>query len=46
MRRGFVTFGLVFTATLLSGGISAEPVNEKLIDGLEYRLIGPWRGGR
>ena len=25
---------------------NAAPVPEGLIDGLEYRLIGPWRGGR
>ncbi|MFK7958231.1 MAG: WD40/YVTN/BNR-like repeat-containing protein [Lysobacterales bacterium] len=25
---------------------NAKPVPEALFDGLEYRLIGPWRGGR
>lgn len=45
--RGIVcTFGLVAIATLLCSAASADAIDEKLIDGLEYRLIGPWRGGR
>jgi len=40
----------VLAVTLISCVVStfafAEPVEEPLIDGLKYRLIGPWRGGR
>ena len=45
MRCVFCTF-VMFTALLFSSAAVSEAVNEKLIDGLEYRLIGPWRGGR
>ena len=46
MRRNVCAAGLAAAAALISGLSSAEPVDEQLIDGLEYRLIGPWRGGR
>ncbi len=46
MRRAFCTFGLVVVSVVFSGTVCAEAVEEKLMDGLEYRLIGPWRGGR
>ena len=46
MRRNVCAVGLVAAAALISNFAHAEPVEEHLIDGLEYRLIGPWRGGR
>ena len=38
--------GLLAAAVLYSNAVFADAINENLIDGLEYRLIGPWRGGR
>ncbi|MEL7186656.1 MAG: glycosyl hydrolase [Pseudomonadota bacterium] len=46
MRRTIPALGLLATVILFSGVASADAVEEGLIDGLEYRLIGPWRGGR
>jgi photosystem II stability/assembly factor-like uncharacterized protein len=46
MRRKVFTAGLAAAAVLISGPAYADAVEEYLIDGLEYRLIGPWRGGR
>ncbi len=46
MRRSMSSLGLLLGSILFSSAVSAEPVDAKLIDGLEYRLIGPWRGGR
>ncbi|MEM9056583.1 MAG: glycosyl hydrolase, partial [Pseudomonadota bacterium] len=36
----------LLAAVLTPGLVLAEAVKEELLDGLEYRLIGPWRGGR
>ncbi|MEM9173588.1 MAG: hypothetical protein AAGA84_12885, partial [Pseudomonadota bacterium] len=38
---GFLTALLVAPSTA-----TADPIEPQLIDGLKYRLIGPWRGGR
>ena len=46
MRRYVCAAGFVAAAALFSNPICADAVEEHLIDGLEYRLIGPWRGGR
>ncbi len=46
MRRIVAAAGLLAAAFLPSNPALAEAVEESLIDGLEYRLIGPWRGGR
>ena len=46
MRRKFCAAGLVAAAVLISNLVHADVIEEQLIDGLEYRLIGPWRGGR
>ena len=44
--RHTVSAVLAAAAILISNCAIAEAVEEQLIDGLEYRLIGPWRGGR
>jgi photosystem II stability/assembly factor-like uncharacterized protein len=31
---------------LLAGGVAAQEVDKKLLQGMKYRLIGPYRGGR
>ena len=36
---------VLFSAALLSPSVGAA-VEPALLDGLEYRLVGPWRGGR
>ncbi|MGI9220366.1 MAG: WD40/YVTN/BNR-like repeat-containing protein, partial [Woeseiaceae bacterium] len=36
----------MLVSMVFSNSASGEAVQEDLIDGLEYRLIGPWRGGR
>ncbi len=46
MRCSIFAVGLTALATLFSHPASADAVEGRLIDGLEYRLIGPWRGGR
>lgn len=46
MRLTFCSLGLLAAAFLFSAPASAQILEESLIDGLEYRLIGPWRGGR
>ncbi len=46
MLRKLCAGGLVAAAVLFSSLVLADPVEERLIDGLEYRLVGPWRGGR
>ncbi len=52
MRRP-LSSSLLATATVLFAGVVlfpavvwADTIDEKLFSGLEYRLIGPWRGGR
>ena len=40
------TVVLAAFAILMSPPVHAKTVDPSLIDGLEYRLIGPWRGGR
>src|SRR5712692_4152952 len=37
---------LVAASLLCSLGASAQQYDEKLFDGMKYRLIGPYRGGR
>ena len=46
MRRNLCAVGLAAAAVLYSDLAYTDTVEEHLIDGLEYRLIGPWRGGR
>jgi photosystem II stability/assembly factor-like uncharacterized protein len=54
MRRKFWSTGSFAVATILglhavmpaSSALSKEAVKEELIAGLEWREIGPWRGGR
>ncbi|MEM1262756.1 MAG: glycosyl hydrolase [Pseudomonadota bacterium] len=46
MRRIVCAIGLVAAAALLPNLGQADVVEEQLLDGLEYRLVGPWRGGR
>jgi photosystem II stability/assembly factor-like uncharacterized protein len=38
--------GVITAATILSPALAKEPVNPELISSLEWREIGPWRGGR
>ncbi len=45
MRRNLSAAGLLAVAALFSNVAYTDAVEESLIDGLEYRLIGPWRGG-
>ncbi|MEM1401876.1 MAG: glycosyl hydrolase [Pseudomonadota bacterium] len=46
-RNTFALIGasLLAVSTLYAAG-AASSVEPSLIDGLEYRLVGPWRGGR
>ena len=46
MVRVLSVVGCVLVSMLFSNTASGEAVQDDLIDGLEYRLIGPWRGGR
>ena len=46
MRRHVCAFGLLAAVFILPNFARADAIEEQLIDGLEYRLIGPWRGGR
>ncbi|MEN7342863.1 MAG: glycosyl hydrolase [Pseudomonadota bacterium] len=46
MLRNTFVLGLIAMAAFISNVSYAEAVEEHLIDGLEYRLIGPFRGGR
>ena len=46
MHRTIRQLSLLAIALVFSNATFAEAIEEKLIDGLEYRLIGPWRGGR
>jgi len=46
MVRVLSVVGCVLVSMLFSNSASGEAVQDDLIDGLEYRLIGPWRGGR
>ncbi|MGI9201997.1 MAG: WD40/YVTN/BNR-like repeat-containing protein [Woeseiaceae bacterium] len=46
MRHSLSAVVLILFSLMFSSTASAEAVQEELIDGLEYRLIGPWRGGR
>ena len=46
MRRLTCALGLAAVVAMMPGIATADAVEEQLIDGLEYRLIGPWRGGR
>ncbi|MEL7311885.1 MAG: glycosyl hydrolase [Pseudomonadota bacterium] len=46
MRRTVCLLSLLASLTLFLKPAIAAPVDESLFDGLEYRLIGPWRGGR
>ncbi len=41
-----VACGLLATAAIPFVAMPASAVEQSLVDGLEYRLIGPWRGGR
>jgi photosystem II stability/assembly factor-like uncharacterized protein len=49
MYRRLFQFLLAIIGAVAGAAMStlpAQAVEERLIDGLEYRLIGPWRGGR
>lgn len=46
MRHFVGMFACAVVLAVFSTNSTAEAVEESLIDGLEYRLIGPWRGGR
>ncbi len=46
MHRTIRQLALLAVAFVPFVSAPATAVEEKLIDGLEYRLIGPWRGGR
>ena len=46
MRRVFFMFGLVAAVFCFSDDARADAIEEQLFDGIEYRLVGPWRGGR
>ncbi len=46
MRPRASVTGLVAATLLIATTVHADAVPEQLLDGLEYRLIGPWRGGR
>ena len=41
-----VLSALLFGTALLAPGAGADPVDEKLYQAMEYRSIGPFRGGR
>ncbi|MEM9314755.1 MAG: glycosyl hydrolase [Pseudomonadota bacterium] len=46
MSRSSCILALLVAGTLNSEFALANAIDEQLINGLEYRLIGPWRGGR
>ena len=51
MRRSLGGLCLLFSSLLFSSLLfmhpsGAQSLDAQLIDGLQYRLIGPWRGGR
>ena len=46
MRRSLCSLGFAAIVLSFTRLASADAVEEQLLDGLEYRLIGPWRGGR
>ena len=46
MRRFVCLISIVAAAFLFTDCVRADTVEEQLFDGLEYRHIGPWRGGR
>ncbi|MGO9897125.1 MAG: WD40/YVTN/BNR-like repeat-containing protein, partial [Bryobacteraceae bacterium] len=43
--NSFKPYRLAFAALLFSGALFGQ-LDEKLLKGIEYRLIGPFRGGR
>ncbi|HZW59479.1 MAG TPA: hypothetical protein VFE85_04230, partial [Woeseiaceae bacterium] len=46
LRRSLYTLSLLAVCITGFATHAARAADEALIDGLEYRLIGPWRGGR
>src|SRR5713101_5596251 len=43
---GWMAAAVVAASLLCSLGASAQQYDKKLFDGMKYRLIGPYRGGR
>lgn len=46
LTRILICAGVVFTALLTISGTALAEVDEKYFEALEYRLVGPFRGGR
>ncbi|MCH7805538.1 MAG: hypothetical protein IH995_00135 [Proteobacteria bacterium] len=46
LTRILICAGVVFTALLTISGTASAEVDEKYFEALEYRLVGPFRGGR
>lgn len=46
VARWLLALGLALAAMLPLSVAFAEAVDDTLLEGLEYRLLGPWRGGR
>jgi photosystem II stability/assembly factor-like uncharacterized protein len=45
-RRTFIRAFLLLTLLLPTIGVSAQAIPQELVNGLKWRLIGPFRGGR
>ncbi|HEX6261164.1 MAG TPA: hypothetical protein VFZ51_10955, partial [Woeseiaceae bacterium] len=46
LRRAMHTLSLLILSVTGAISMPAQAVDKALIDGVEYRLVGPWRGGR